>query len=146
MARASRPRTASASSNGGPAAPTPPAAAGRATGSGSRRRASWRAAWAATWSSRTGQRVVSCSPRRWWRPAERPAGEAGIIGAPRKQDRSAPLEAFARPGRWARRRTVMAKDTKPQDAKAANPLQGVRVLAVDDEVDILETIEDVLEG
>ena len=36
-----------------------------------------------------------------------------------------------------------AKDTK---AGADNPLAGVRVLAVDDEVDILETIEDVLEG
>ena len=32
------------------------------------------------------------------------------------------------------------------DGRADNPLQGVRVLAVDDEVDILETIEDVLEG
>jgi CheY-like chemotaxis protein len=40
----------------------------------------------------------------------------------------------------------MAKEAKSGDAKAENPLQGVRVLAVDDEVDILETIEDVLEG
>jgi CheY-like chemotaxis protein len=36
-----------------------------------------------------------------------------------------------------------AKDSK---AGAENPLHGVRVLAVDDELDILETIEDVLEG
>ena len=38
--------------------------------------------------------------------------------------------------------------TAPKDTKAGaeNPLAGVRVLAVDDEVDILETIEDVLEG
>ena len=35
------------------------------------------------------------------------------------------------------------KETK---TGAENPLAGVRVLAVDDEVDILETIEDVLEG
>jgi CheY-like chemotaxis protein len=42
----------------------------------------------------------------------------------------------------------MAESTEPQagGAPAENPLQGVRVLAVDDEVDILETIEDVLEG
>ena len=41
----------------------------------------------------------------------------------------------------------MAESNETQaGAPAENPLKGVRVLAVDDEVDILETIEDVLEG
>jgi CheY-like chemotaxis protein len=39
-----------------------------------------------------------------------------------------------------------AKDKKGDGASARNALQGVRILAVDDEADILETIEDVLEG
>ena len=39
-----------------------------------------------------------------------------------------------------------SKETQAGTAREESPLQGVRVLAVDDEVDILETIEDVLEG
>ena len=45
---------------------------------------------------------------------------------------------------------MMTEGTDPQGAGAPasreSPLSGVRVLAVDDEPDILETIEDVLEG
>jgi CheY-like chemotaxis protein len=37
-------------------------------------------------------------------------------------------------------------DTRSAPARQENPLAGVRVLAVDDEPDILETIDDVLEG
>ena len=41
---------------------------------------------------------------------------------------------------------MTTKETNPGAAAAENPLAGVRVLAVDDEGDILETIEDVLDG
>ena len=41
---------------------------------------------------------------------------------------------------------MTTKETNAGAAAAENPLKGVRVLAVDDEVDILETIEDVLDG
>jgi len=41
---------------------------------------------------------------------------------------------------------MTTKETNPAAGAAENPLKGVRVLAVDDEVDILETIEDVLDG
>jgi CheY-like chemotaxis protein len=41
---------------------------------------------------------------------------------------------------------MTTKEAKAGAGPAENPLQGVRVLAVDDEVDILETIEDVLDG
>ena len=41
---------------------------------------------------------------------------------------------------------MTTKETNTGAGAPENPLKGVRVLAVDDEVDILETIEDVLDG
>ena len=41
---------------------------------------------------------------------------------------------------------MTTKETNTGAGAAENPLKGVRVLAVDDEADILDTIEDVLEG